>query len=81
MFKMSFFFLAHPVACTIGANSEANICSILSRNKSGPAALEMLIFSNNYSTHFKVIDKFLIDGYFLPKNLGVAVALFLVNND
>ena len=51
------------------------------RVKSGPAALEMLIFSNNFCTPFKVIDKFPIDGYLLPNNLGVAVVLFVVNTD
>ena len=52
--------------------------SILPGIKSGPAALEMLIFSNNFCTPFKVIliDKFPIDGYLLPNNLGVAVVLF-----
>ena len=46
--------------------------SILSGIKSGPAALEMLIFSNNFCTPFKVIDKFPIDGYLLPNNVGVS---------
>ena len=55
--------------------------SILPGIKSGPAALEMLIFSNNFCTPFKVIDKFPIDGYLLPNNLGVAVVLLLVNTD
>ena len=54
---------------------------ILPGIKSGPAALEMLIFSNNLCTPFKVIDKFPIAGYLLPNNLGVAVVLFLVNTD
>ena len=40
--------------------------SILPGIKSGPAALEMLIFSNNFCTPFKVIDNFPIDGYLLP---------------
>ena len=55
--------------------------SILPGIKSGPAALEMLIFSNNFYTPFKVIDNFPIGGYLLPNNLGVAVVLFLVNTD
>ena len=56
--------------------------SILPGNKSGPAVLEMLIFSNNFCTLFKVIDKFPNDGYLWPNNLGVAVVLFfLVNTD
>ena len=55
--------------------------SILPGIKLGPAALEMLIFSNNFCTPFKVIDKFPIVGYLLPNNLGVAVLLFLVNTD
>ena len=55
--------------------------SILPVIKSGPAALEMLIFSNNFCTPFKVIDNFPIDGYLLPNNLGVVVVLFLVNTD
>ena len=50
------------IACTIGANSGANMFSILPGIKSGPAALEILIFSNNFCTPFKVIDKFPIDG-------------------
>ena len=54
--------------------------SILTGIKSGPAPLEMLIFSNNFCTHFKVIDKLPIDGYLLQKNLGVAVVL-LVSTD
>ena len=54
--------------------------SILPGIKSGPAALEMFIFSNNFYTPFKVIDKLLIDGS-LSNNLGVAVVLFLVNTD
>ena len=49
--------------------------SILPGIRSGPAALEMLIFSNNFCTPFKV-DKFPIDGYLSPNNLGVAVVLF-----
>ena len=55
--------------------------SILPGIKSGLAALEMLIFSNNFCTPFKVIDKFPIDGYLLPSNPGVAVVLFLANTD
>ena len=50
--------------------------SILPGIKSGPAALEMLIISNNFCTRFKVIDNFPIDGNLLPNNLGVAVVLF-----
>ena len=68
---------------TIGANSGANMFSILPGIKSGPAALEILIFSNNFCIPFKVIDKFPIDGYLSPNNLGVGVAveLFLVNTE
>ena len=55
--------------------------SILPEIKSGHAALEMLIFSNNFCTPFKVTDTFPIDGYLLPNNLGVAVVLFFVNTD
>ena len=64
------------IACTIGANSGANMFSIVPGIKSGSAALEMLIFSNNFCTPFKVKDKFSIDGYLLPNYLGVAVVLF-----
>ena len=49
--------------------------SILPGIKSGPAALELLIFSNNFCT-LKVLDKFPIDRHLLPNNLGVAVVLF-----
>ena len=52
--------------------------SILAGIKSRPAVLEILIFSTNFCTPFKVIDKFPIDGYLLPNNLGVDVVLFLL---
>ena len=60
----------------MGANWGANMFSILPGIKSGPAASEMLIFSNNFCTPFKVIDKFPIYRYLLPNNQGTAVVFF-----